>query len=97
MQGAEHRTGQAHGKVADGMKSELKNMLFLNNGYSTLCKISENLNGNEAQLEGDEPELNSNDLIIFIFVPVILYDFERTFSCFRMILNDSWRSFTLKT
>jgi hypothetical protein len=62
VQGTERQTGQAHCKVADRLKSKLKNIVFRNNGHSPLCKASEILRGDEAQLDDDEPALNSNDL-----------------------------------
>jgi hypothetical protein len=76
------------------VKSKLKNMLSRSNGYSTLCKISEILSGNEAELEDDEPALNSNDLTFFKYAPVTWCDVERSFSCYKMIPSDSRRSFT---
>jgi hypothetical protein len=53
VQGAKRQIGQARGKVADTMMSRLKNVLFWNKGYSTLCKVSEILSRN-AQLESYE-------------------------------------------
>jgi hypothetical protein len=96
VQGAESQIEQAHGKVADRV-SKLKNVLFRNNGYSTLCKISEILSGNEAQLEDDKPALNSNDLTFFKYAPVTLCDVERSFSCYKTILSDNRRSFTFES
>jgi hypothetical protein len=55
------------------VRSILKNVLFRNNGSSALYKISEILSGNEAELEGDEPALNSNGAT-FKYAPVTLCD-----------------------
>jgi hypothetical protein len=57
LQGAERQIEKVHGKVADRVKSILKKVLFCNNGYSTLHKISEILSGNEVKLANDEPAL----------------------------------------
>jgi hypothetical protein len=90
------QTGQAHGKLADRVKSKLKNVLFQNNGYSALCKISEILSGNEAQLQ-DEPAQNSNDLTFFKYAPVTSCDVERSVSCYKTILSDNRRSSTFQS
>jgi hypothetical protein len=79
LQGAERQIGQAHSKVADRVNSKLKNLLFQNNGYSTFCKVSEILSGNESQLEDDEPALNSSDLTLFKYALV---------TCYKTILSD---------
>jgi hypothetical protein len=60
------------------------------------CKISDIIRGNEAQLEDDEPVLNS-DITFFIFAPVTSCDAERSFSCYKMILSDNRRSFTFES
>jgi hypothetical protein len=94
--GTKCQIGKTHGKVADRVKSKLKNVLFQNNGYSALCKISEILSGNEAQLEDDKLALNSNDLT-FKYAPVTSCVVKRNFSCYKTILSDSRKSFTFES
>jgi hypothetical protein len=81
LHSAEHQIGQAHGNVADRVMSRLKNMLFQNSGYSTLCKISEILSEYEAQLEDDEPAQNSSDLTFIKYDSVTSGDVKRSFMC----------------
>jgi hypothetical protein len=56
------------------VKSKLSDILLQNHCNSALCKISQILSGNEAQLEDDEPALNRNDLTFFRSAPVTLRD-----------------------
>jgi hypothetical protein len=79
VQGAERQIAQTHGKATDKVRSILKNVLLRNNGSSALYKISEVLSGNEAQLEGDEPALNSNGTTFFKYAPVTLCDVKRSY------------------
>jgi hypothetical protein len=61
-------------KVANRVKLKLENVLLQNNGYSTLCKISEILSENEAELDGNKPVQNSSDLTFFKYGTVALCD-----------------------
>jgi hypothetical protein len=42
--------GHAHGKVADSVKSKLQKVLGRNDGYVTLCKITDILSGSGVTL-----------------------------------------------
>ena len=54
-------------------------MLERNPGYSTLCKVSDILYGNEAELGGNKQGLSANDLTLFKYSPVTSCDVERSF------------------
>jgi hypothetical protein len=54
----------------DAVKSKLHRVLRRNDGYATMCKISDILSRNEATLGVDEPALNNNDLTLFKYAPV---------------------------
>ena len=71
-------------------------MLRLNDGYATMCKISDILSGNEDTLGVDEPALNSNDLTLFKYAPVTSCDVERSFSSYKTIVSDNRRRFSLE-
>jgi hypothetical protein len=62
IKGVECEIGRARGKIGDAVKSKLNTVLCRNDGYATMCKISDILSGNEATLGEDEPALYSNDL-----------------------------------
>jgi hypothetical protein len=68
-------------------------VLERNPGYSTLCKVSDILWGNEAELDGNERELSANDLTVFKYAPVTSCDAERSFSRYKVLLSDDRRSF----
>jgi hypothetical protein len=74
----ECEVGHVHGKVGDSMKSKLQNVLGRNDGYATLCKISDILSGNGVTLEEHEPMLNSSHLTLFKYAPVTSCDAEVT-------------------
>jgi len=81
------------GEVANKVNAKLESVLEWNPGYSTLCKVSDILCGNEAKLGGNEQELSANDLTIFKYSPVMSCDVERSFSWYKVLLSDNWRSF----
>jgi hypothetical protein len=60
-----------------------------NPGYSALCRVSDILCGNEAELGGNEQELSANDLALFKYSPITSCDVER----YKVLLSDSWKSF----
>ena len=80
--------GRARGKIGDAVKSKLNTVLRRNDGYATMCKISDILSGNEATLGVDEPALNSNDLTLFKYAPVTSCDVERSFSSCKCLILD---------
>jgi hypothetical protein len=68
-------------------------VLERNRGYSTLCKISDFLCGNEAELGGNEQELSANDLTLFKYTPVASCDVEKSFSRYKVLLSNNRKSF----
>ena len=52
------------GEVANKVNAKLQSVLERNPGYSTLCKVSDILCGNEAELGGKEQGLSANDLTL---------------------------------
>jgi hypothetical protein len=64
-----------------------------NPAYSTLCKVSDILCGNEAELGGNEQEPSANNLIIFKYSPVTSCDVEGSFSRYKVLLSDNRGSF----
>ena len=86
---------QAKGKVAEKISDKLQRVLQSNLGYSTLCKISNVLNGLKAKFEDFEPEFSPDEFAFFKFVPITSCDVERSFSRYKNILVDNRRSFEL--
>jgi hypothetical protein len=76
--------------------AKLQSVLHLNEGYSTMCKISDILRGKLATFEKDDPELSSNDFTFFKYAPITSCDVERSFSRYKTMLSDNRRSFFLK-
>jgi hypothetical protein len=63
VKGVECEIGRARGKKGVAVKSKLNTVLHQNDGYATVCKISDIRSGNEALLGVDEPALNSSDVM----------------------------------
>ena len=55
---------ELYGEVANNVNAKLQSVLERNPGYSTLCKVSDILCGNEAELDGNEQGLSANDLTL---------------------------------
>jgi hypothetical protein len=83
--------------VDDNVFAKLQSVLHRNEGYSTMCKISDILRGKQAIFEEDNPDLNGNDVTFFKYAPVTSCDVERSFSRYKTMLSDNRRSFCLKT
>jgi hypothetical protein len=83
--------------VDDNVFAKLQSVLHRNEGYSTMCKFSDILSGKQATFEEDDPKLGSNDFTFFKYAPVTSCDVERSFSRYKTMLSDNWRSFCLKT
>ena len=79
--------------VGDNVFAKLQSVLHQNEGYSTMCKISDILSGKQATFEEDDPELSSNDFTFFKYTPITSCDVERSFSHYKTMLSDNWRSF----
>jgi hypothetical protein len=56
---------RVQGEVANKVNAKLQSVLERNPGYSTLCKFSDILCGNEAELGGNGQRLSANDLTLF--------------------------------
>jgi hypothetical protein len=65
VKSTEFEVGHVRGKVGDRVKSKIQNVLGPNDGYTTLCKVSDILSGNGDALEEHEPTLNGSDLTLF--------------------------------
>jgi hypothetical protein len=81
-----------HGEVANKVNAKLQGVLEQNPGYSTLCKVSDILCGNEAELGGNEQNLSANNLTLFKYSPVRLCNVERSFSTYKVLLSENRRS-----
>jgi hypothetical protein len=79
--------------VADKVNAKLQSVLERNPGYSTLCKVSDILCGNEAEVGGNEQQLSANDLTLFKDSPVTSCYVERNFSRHKVPLSDNRRAF----
>jgi hypothetical protein len=88
--------GPARGKIGDAVKSKLNTVLRRNDGYATMCKISDILSGNEVTLGLDEPAVNSDDLTLFKYAPMTSCDVKRSFSSYKTILSNNRRRFSLE-
>ena len=84
---------QVQGKVANKVNAKLQSVLERNPGYSTLCKVSDILCGNEAELGRNKQGLSANNLTLFEYSPLTSCDVERSFSSYKVLLNDNRRSF----
>ena len=91
----ESELSRVQGEVTKKVNAKLQSVLERNPGYSTLCKVSDILCGNEAELGGNEQGLSANDLTLFKYSPVTSCDVERSFSSYRVLLSDNRRSFQL--
>jgi hypothetical protein len=89
----ESELSRVQGEVANKVNAKLLSVLERNGGYSTLCKVSDILCGNEAEMGGNKQKLSANDLTILKYSPVTSCDVERSFSRYKVLLSDSWRSF----
>jgi hypothetical protein len=89
----ENELSRVQGEVANKVNAKLQSVLERNPGYSTLCKVSDILRGNEAELGGNEQELSTNDMTLFKYSPVTSCDVERSFSSYKVLLSDNRRSF----
>jgi hypothetical protein len=84
----ESELSRAQGEVANKVSAKLQSVLERNLGYLTLCKVSDILYGNEAELDGNEQQLSANDLTLFKYAPVTSCDVERSFSKYKVLLSD---------
>jgi hypothetical protein len=82
-------------EVSNKVNAKLQSVLERNPGYSTLCKVSDNLCGNEAELGGNEQELSANDFTLFKYSPVTSCEVERSFSRYKILLSDNRRALQL--
>jgi hypothetical protein len=89
----ESELSRVQGEIANKVNAKLQSVLERNPGYSTLCKVSDILCGNEAELGGNEQELSANDLTVFEYLPITSCNVERSFSRYKILLTDSRRSF----
>jgi hypothetical protein len=80
---------RVQGEIATKVNAKLQSVLERNRGYSTLCKVSDILCGNEAELGGNEQELSANDLTLFKYSPVTSCEVERSFSTYKILLSDN--------
>jgi hypothetical protein len=78
--------------VGDYVFAKLQSVLHQNEGYSTICKISDILSG-KVTFEEDDPELSNYDFTFFKYAPVTSCDMERSFSRYKTMLSDNQRSF----
>jgi hypothetical protein len=89
----ESELSRVQGEVANKVNAKLESVLEQNHGYSTLCKVSDILCGNEEELGRNEQGLSANDLTLFKYSPITSCDVERSFSRYKVLLSDNWRSF----
>jgi hypothetical protein len=75
----ESELSRVQGEVANKFNAKLQIVLEWNPGYSTLCKVSDILCGNEAELGGNEQELSANDLTLSKYSPITSCNVERSF------------------
>ena len=77
------------GEVANKVNAKLQSVLERNPGYSTLCKVSDILCGNKAELGGNKQGHSANDLTLFKYSPVTSFDVDRSFSSYKVQLSDN--------
>jgi exonuclease VII small subunit len=92
VKSAERALEQARGKVAQNVKNRFKKVLERNYGFSIMCKINGNLGGNGATLGEEDLVLDSNDVTLFKYAPLISCDIERSISQYKTILSVNDRS-----
>jgi hypothetical protein len=93
----ESELSRVQGEVPNKFNAKLQSVLERNPGYSTLCKVSDILCGNEAELGGSEQGLSANDLTLFKYSSVTLCDVDRSFSSYKVLLSDNRRSFQFES
>jgi hypothetical protein len=79
--------------VGDNVFAKLQSVLHQNEGYSTICKISDIRSGKQATFEEDDPEIRRNDFTFFKYAPITSCDVERSSSRYKTMLSDNRRSF----
>jgi hypothetical protein len=89
----ESELSRVQGEIANKFNATLQSVLDWNPAYSTLCKSSDILCGNEQEFGGNEKEISANYLTLFKYVPVTSCDVERSFSRYKFLLSDNRRSF----
>jgi hypothetical protein len=85
----ESELSRVQGEVANKVKAKLQSVLGQNPGYSTLCKFSDILCGNEAEMGENKQVLSANDLTLFEYSPVTPCDVERSFTTCKFILSNN--------
>jgi hypothetical protein len=66
-------------------------VLERNYGFSVICKVNDILVGNGATLGEEDTTLDSNDVTLFKYAPLISRDVQRSFSMYKEILSDNRR------
>jgi hypothetical protein len=89
----ESELSRIQGEADNKVNTKLQSALERNPGYSILCKVSDILCGNEAELGRNEQELSANDLTLFKYSPITSRNVERRFSRHKVLLSDNQRSF----
>jgi hypothetical protein len=70
-------------------------VLERDDGFTTTCKINDVVGGKDATL-GEEAHALDSDMTLFTHTSLILCDVKITFSQYKTILSDNYRSFTFE-
>ena len=85
----ENELSRVQGEVANKVNAKLHSVFERNPVHSTLCRISDILWGNEAELGGNEQELLPTIRLFFKYSAVTSCDEERSFSRCMVLLSDN--------
>lgn len=89
----EMNTINTQSKTIKSVVEKFKKVIDKNKGFHTLRKISNILNGTEANIEMDDlGELEVSEIVYFKYAPITSVDVERTFSQYKNLLTDKRRS-----
>jgi hypothetical protein len=71
-------------------------VLKRNYGFSVICKVNDILGGNGATLGEEDTALDSNDVTLFKYAPLISRNFQRSFSMYKKILSENRKLFSFE-
>jgi hypothetical protein len=78
------------------VNTKFNQVLEKNDEFAIILKILKILNGESSSMNGLPEDLTGNDLTFYKYAPVTSTDIERSFSRYKTILVENWRSFDVE-
>ncbi|KAE9523668.1 hypothetical protein AGLY_015886 [Aphis glycines] len=72
---------------------KFEEVIAKNLGFKILTKISKFMLGEEISMDNLPEDISCDDLLYFKYAPISSVDVERSFSVYKNMLADNWRSF----